>query len=77
MVHTCNFYCDRPACIKAQRDDFRDRWEAIAVAPKPTYTPVTESELSAMMADHWYLSLLTMPELIQFARLVEEHHNIR
>lgn len=22
-VHTCNWYCDRPECIKAQRDQLR------------------------------------------------------
>lgn len=24
-VHSCSYYCERPACIKAQRDAFRDR----------------------------------------------------
>ena len=28
-VHTCSYYCDRPACIKAQRDDLRDRQAAL------------------------------------------------
>jgi hypothetical protein len=23
--HTCSYYCDRPSCIKAQRDELRDR----------------------------------------------------
>jgi hypothetical protein len=26
-IHTCSYYCDRPECIKAQRDELR---EAIA-----------------------------------------------
>ena len=24
-IHTCSYYCERPACIKAQRDAFRER----------------------------------------------------
>lgn len=28
QVHTCSYYCDRPGCLKAQRDELRDRLEA-------------------------------------------------
>jgi hypothetical protein len=24
-IHSCGYYCDRPECIKAQRDELRDR----------------------------------------------------
>ena len=24
-IHSCGYYCDRPACIKAQRDEMRDK----------------------------------------------------
>ena len=24
-VHSCSYYCDRPECIKAQRDELRER----------------------------------------------------
>jgi hypothetical protein len=24
-IHSCGYYCDRPACIKAQRDELRDK----------------------------------------------------
>jgi hypothetical protein len=24
-IHSCSYYCDRPACIKAQRDELRDK----------------------------------------------------
>jgi hypothetical protein len=27
-LHTCSYYCDRPECIKAQRDELRDRAHA-------------------------------------------------
>ena len=24
-IHSCGYYCDRPACIKAQRDELREK----------------------------------------------------
>jgi len=30
-IHSCSYYCDRPECIKAQRDELRDK----LVQPKP------------------------------------------
>jgi hypothetical protein len=24
-IHSCSYYCDRPECIKAQRDELRDK----------------------------------------------------
>ena len=24
-IHSCSYYCDRPKCIKAQRDELRDK----------------------------------------------------
>ena len=24
-IHSCSYHCDRPACIKAQRDELRER----------------------------------------------------
>lgn len=27
-VHSCSYYCDRPECIKAQRDELRNQLEA-------------------------------------------------
>jgi len=29
QVHTCSYYCDRPECLKAQRDELRDRLEGL------------------------------------------------
>ncbi|MGI9136149.1 MAG: hypothetical protein ACR2JS_03695 [Candidatus Nanopelagicales bacterium] len=26
-IHSCSYYCERPECIKAQRDEFRSRLE--------------------------------------------------
>ena len=24
-IHSCSYYCDRPECVKAQRDELRDK----------------------------------------------------
>ena len=54
-VHSCSYYCDRPECIKAQRDELRDRlaqpeqpsvpWSAAleSVWGEPEQQPVKES----------------------------------
>ena len=28
-LHTCSYYCDRPECIKAQRDELRAKYSAL------------------------------------------------
>ena len=28
MAHTCSYYCERPECIRAQRDELRERLES-------------------------------------------------
>ena len=30
--HTCSYYCDRPECIKAQRDELRAKYVKLADA---------------------------------------------
>lgn len=56
-VHTCTYYCDRPACIKRQRDDLRGQLEArqaasgqtgaCAPVPLPGYDINTASHMHA------------------------------
>ena len=36
-IHSCGYYCDRPLCIKAQRDELRDKF--IATIPTPIDEP--------------------------------------
>lgn len=35
-VHTCSYYCERPECIKRQRDELRDRMEAVLAQQPPS-----------------------------------------
>lgn len=30
-IHSCSYYCERPACIKAQRDELRGALDALMV----------------------------------------------
>ena len=31
-LHTCSYYCDKPECIKAQRDELRAKYVKLADA---------------------------------------------
>jgi hypothetical protein len=42
-IHSCSYYCTRPACVLAQRDELRDRLEQQAepvAEPEETYKAV-------------------------------------
>jgi hypothetical protein len=48
-IHSCGYYCDRPACIKAQRNELRDKlfgeqWVKTYSGGKPNYTQPIEQE---------------------------------
>ena len=43
-IHTCSYYCDRPACIKAQRDAFREQLEARQDANEQPAVPLPEPD---------------------------------
>jgi hypothetical protein len=48
-IHSCGYYCDRPACIVAQRNELRDklfgeRWVKTYSGGKPNYTQPIEKE---------------------------------
>lgn len=56
-IHSCGYYCDRHACIVAQRNELRDklfgeRWVKTYSGGKPNYTEPIEPE---PMIDGWPL----------------------
>ena len=56
-IHSCGYYCDRPACLKAQRDELRDKlFEGQAVKTysggKPNYTE-PEPDYEAEFIKDW------------------------
>ena len=63
-IHSCSLYCDRPGCIKAQRDQLRDE----------RYVPLTEEEVDAIFDP------LNEAPTMQFrylaARAIERKHGI-
>lgn len=56
-VHTCSYYCERPECIKRQRDELMDRMEAALAqqpaAPSGAVNVVGMPEFDGLM-DHIY-----------------------
>lgn len=34
-THTCSYLCDKPECIKAQRDELREKLAALESQPVP------------------------------------------
>ena len=40
-VHSCSYYCDRPECIKAQRDELRDKLAALTLKHEQTNAELT------------------------------------
>jgi hypothetical protein len=43
-IHTCSYYCERPECVRRQRDELRDRLES-ALAQRPPSAPVGVEEM--------------------------------
>jgi len=44
-THTCSYYCDRPECIKAQRDELREAIE------KRKWTHLTDEEFDQVLKE--------------------------
>lgn len=47
-LHTCSYHCDRPACIKAQRDELRDKMEQ-----RVAWFVAAEREACAKVCEEW------------------------
>lgn len=43
-VHSCSYHCDRPECIKAQRDELRDRLAQPEQEPDRTWVGLTDED---------------------------------
>jgi hypothetical protein len=44
-IHTCSYYCDRPECIRAQRNELRQKFEQ---AEKP-WVDLTDEEIKEII----------------------------
>jgi hypothetical protein len=64
-IHSCSYYCTRPDCVKAQRDELRDKFFAMAhrLTTGPTAILSAESGITLMALDEdSYLKLLAMDQ---------------
>ncbi len=41
-IHSCSWFCDRPECVRAQRDSLRDRFVTSASPRVGTLPPLPE-----------------------------------
>lgn len=49
-IHTCSYYCERPECVKAQRDELRDRMESAHTSAPPSAPVGVEAFASRLRA---------------------------
>lgn len=81
-IHSCGYYCDRPACIKAQRNELRDKlfgeqWVKTYSGGKPNYTELkewvglTDDEMFAALVQVDPLTKRLAPGFEYFARAIE------
>jgi hypothetical protein len=84
-IHSCGYYCDRPACIVAQRNELRDKlFEGQAVKTysggKPNYTQsiekewvgLTDEEIFGIFGTYWGDADYDHNQLLRDARRIEQ-----
>ena len=47
-IHSCGYYCDRPLCIKSQRDELRNKM--FSEQAVKTYEPVIDRTMAVRIA---------------------------
>jgi len=43
-IHTCSYFCERPECIRAQRDELRQKLEQLIQAEREACAVLCETE---------------------------------
>jgi hypothetical protein len=69
-IHSCSLYCDRPECIKAQRDKLRDKLAQPAPVQPMELVRIEHWQQDTMESGHWEKTR-EMPRNIAERRL---HH---
>jgi len=41
-THTCSYYCERPECVRAQRDELRQKLEQVIEAEREAVAKLVE-----------------------------------
>jgi len=71
-MHTCSYYCDRPECIRAQRDELRQKLEQAEQIVPSDYSNSHQREWVGLTHDEvnsWELP--DCPTVFEFAQFVE------
>ena len=71
-IHSCSLYCDRPGCIKAQRDQMRDEF----AHPQVPLDAIQISNIAKENDIHHLEHPARMKFALQFARAIERTHGI-
>ena len=69
-IHSCGYYCDQPACIKAQRDELRNKMfsdQAVKTysGGKPNYTQPIEKRWVGLTSEE-------LADFVLFHAVVDE-----
>lgn len=78
-VHSCSFWCDLPACIKAQRDELRDRLAAMRSTSEPSaWRPIETAprDLTTFLVWHqsWDRPYLAYRDQEDYVWIYEKRH---
>lgn len=79
-IHSCGYYCDRPACIVAQRNELRDKMfleQEVKTysGGKPNYTQpeqVAQFKFQEYGPPNWGDSQVTKPEFVAEQKAMDE-----
>ena len=69
-IHSCSYHCDKPECIKAQRDELRDR------LAQPEQGPTKEKMTEALKLAQDALHMATLPFPIDEAKTLKALHAV-
>lgn len=76
-IHTCSYYCTRPGCVLAQRDELRDKW--LVHLEKKNIPSLGPIEVEALALDwHNQIDGKLLPRLTanELANLINEYAEI-
>ena len=65
-MHTCSYYCERPDCIRAQRDELRQKLEQA----EKQWVGLTDEEIGGLTVFDG-LTHIEVPILVDFVRAIE------
>lgn len=75
-IHSCSYYCDRPECIKEQRDSLVKKLEDTLAQPEPVmFNGLTEAETNASASVMGLTRPKPEPVLYKWAALFEDPNN--